>query len=397
MDDGTRKVLVAFAGIVGFAASCIGIYAFFSGNDSLEEAYRSATSTPEVEVFEQQPELTETETLLVEPGISIDDTIDPTPNNLSGRRWEQVGLLSESVSHIVAGQHDIVYASTDENEHGIFKSEDNGSTWNAINNGLSPLDIEFLDMARDNPDRIIADGKGYLLNDALSINGGESWQIIEEPGRFEFTTTAFGSPDGREIYITPDTFNIFRSTDDAKTWQNVSSEKYMGCEALNFVFGSDVVYCLVTGERGRRTRKGEIYRSNDGGITWWEGVSVGDEYDIISYAIADVETIYVGTRYNGIWKSTDGGGSWTPMNNTLPRQGGELESGSVLVDPQNSNFVFASFFGEGVYHSQDGGLSWESLGQPGGDVRTLALTGESPRFLLAGTAGNGVWRTLLEQ
>ena len=78
--------------------------------------------------------------------------------------------------------------------------------------------------------------------------------------------------------------------------------------------------------------------------------------------------IYVGTASGGLWKSTNGGATWTPI---MDREGA-YSIGWVTLDPSNPNVVWAGTgernsqrsvaYGDGVYKSDDGGRSWKNVG-----------------------------------
>ncbi|MBI1748661.1 MAG: hypothetical protein HYR55_19050 [Acidobacteria bacterium] len=83
----------------------------------------------------------------------------------------------------------------------------------------------------------------------------------------------------------------------------------------------------------------------------------------------DPNTIYLGTALGGVWKTTDGGKSWTPRTDDQP----SLAMGSVAIDPQNpeiiyagtgeQNFVQDAYDGLGVLKSTDGGTTWRHMGE----------------------------------
>jgi IPT/TIG domain len=75
------------------------------------------------------------------------------------------------------------------------------------------------------------------------------------------------------------------------------------------------------------------------------------------------QTIYITSNDGGVWKSTDGGTTWTPKTDTMPT----LSMGAIVIDPGNSNVIYAgtgNFFGNqfrkglGIYRSVDGGDNW---------------------------------------
>ncbi|MFO0589624.1 MAG: hypothetical protein U0441_18950 [Polyangiaceae bacterium] len=76
----------------------------------------------------------------------------------------------------------------------------------------------------------------------------------------------------------------------------------------------------------------------------------------------DTLTIYVGTAVGGVWKSTDGGKTWTPMGDGAP----SLAIGAIAVDPRIEKLWVGSGSGEpysgpsgrGLYFTKDGGKTW---------------------------------------
>ncbi len=119
---------------------------------------------------------------------------------------------------------------------------------------------------------------------------------------------------------------------------------------------------------------GGVFKSTDAGISWTQ---VFENYG--SYSIGDIaidpnnpSTIYVGTgesnpsadsyEGDGIYKSTDGGATFTNIGLTDSRR-----IGRIVIDPTNSDRVFVAVGGQhfgggnssgGIYRSDDGGLTW---------------------------------------
>jgi photosystem II stability/assembly factor-like uncharacterized protein len=111
------------------------------------------------------------------------------------------------------------------------------------------------------------------------------------------------------------------------------------------------------------------------------------------------QTIYIATDNGGIWKTTDGGTTWYPKTELMP----SLNMGAVALDPGNPSIVYAGtgneynanfFKGAGIYKSLDGGDSWTILG---GNLFTNVAINRivlpAPNVLLIAT-GNGIYRSI---
>jgi photosystem II stability/assembly factor-like uncharacterized protein len=81
-------------------------------------------------------------------------------------------------------------------------------------------------------------------------------------------------------------------------------------------------------------------------------------------------TVYLGAAQGGVWKTIDGGTSWTPLTDTEP----SLALGSVTLDPSNPNTVYVgtgeenfsgdSYYGAGILKSTDAGATWSHICGP---------------------------------
>jgi photosystem II stability/assembly factor-like uncharacterized protein len=103
-------------------------------------------------------------------------------------------------------------------------------------------------------------------------------------------------------------------------------------------------------------------------------------------------TLYAGTYGGGVFKSTDGGTSWSAVNTGLTSPTVQ----ALALDPTTPTTLYAGTWG-GVFKSTDGGGSWSSAstgltcgGFPCG-VSALALDPQTPTTVYAGTSG-GVFR-----
>jgi photosystem II stability/assembly factor-like uncharacterized protein len=120
----------------------------------------------------------------------------------------------------------------------------------------------------------------------------------------------------------------------------------------------------------------------------------------IAFDPTNASTVYVGTAGGGVWKSTDGGETWSPKTDYLV----SLAIGAVAVDPSNSlhvlagtgeydNFYIGTYYGNGVLRSDDGGETWTEVGAstfPRAEISRIAFDPTDPtgqRVLLSSSIG----------
>jgi photosystem II stability/assembly factor-like uncharacterized protein len=68
-------------------------------------------------------------------------------------------------------------------------------------------------------------------------------------------------------------------------------------------------------------------------------------------------TVYVGSHGSGVWKTTDGGASWSPITDSFPT----LQIAALAVDPAQTSRVYVATPDAGIFRSEDGGTSWSQI------------------------------------
>ncbi len=100
---------------------------------------------------------------------------------------------------------------------------------------------------------------------------------------------------------------------------------------------------------------GGVWRTTDGAQTWTPLSDYFSNLSVYSVAIdpSDSDTYYFGSTSGNIFKSTDAGATWTLLATI-----GSSAVNKILINPNNTNMIFASADNAGVYRSIDGGLTW---------------------------------------
>ncbi|PWI30617.1 hypothetical protein DI383_03975 [Flavobacteriaceae bacterium LYZ1037] len=113
----------------------------------------------------------------------------------------------------------------------------------------------------------------------------------------------------------------------------------------------------------------------------------------------DPNTIFVGAPSGGFWKTTDNGSTWTEYSNGLVRLG----ISSIVINPNNPDIIYLGTGdrdggdapGYGVYKSTDGGLTWTSSNNGMGNrtVYEILMDPTNSDVLIAATSGFRIYKS----
>lgn len=106
------------------------------------------------------------------------------------------------------------------------------------------------------------------------------------------------------------------------------------------------------------SQTGGVWKSIDGGNSW--SVLTDNLSNIVVYALAidptNSEVYYWGTSSGIIFKSTDGGGTWNQIADV-----GQGDVNKILIDPSNTNKLYSSAQNGGIFKSTDAGNNWSII------------------------------------
>ncbi len=212
---------------------------------------------------------------------------------------------------------------------GVFVSMDGGLTWAQSNTGMGNTTVGRLLQHPTDPDIIYAaTGSGIYKTE----NTGSNWTQIKTGG---FKDIVF-KPGNTNVLYAGGGGNFFRSLDCGSTWQQITNGIPVGSRSVIAVTPDDpeVVYCLLS---NGDSYKG-IYRSADGGTSFTE---MSTTPNIMSWGC----------------DGGDGGQAWYDLD--------------IAVDPNNKNTVFAG--GVNCFKSIDGGVTWDISSHWWGDCGVPAV------------------------
>ena len=279
------------------------------------------------------------------PGAPADGAYDPAL--FAGLEYRMIGPHRGGRVTAVAGHtahpHTFYMGPTG---GGVWRTTDAGQTWEPIADGALPVgSIGAIDVADSNPDVIYVGTGSAAIRSNVSIGKG-----------------------------------VWKSTDRGETW-NFAGLPEAGQIGELIVHPSDpnTVWLAAVGNPFAPNPERGVFRTRDGGTSWEKVLFVSDSTGASDIAINPRNpdeiyagmwraerkpwTIISGAMDGGVYKSTDGGDSWTELTNGLPT--GLTGKISVSVSPANPNRVYALIEAvepeEGLYRSDDAGASWQLI------------------------------------
>lgn len=298
----------------------------------------------------------------------------------------------------------------------LFKSADGGRTWTGVHQRDS-VDVPFFEELVLDP---FVEGRLYARTDTTvwrSDDGGSAWEIAGNAGEPEGKMRLLADPASPgTLYMTAGS-RLWRSMDSGEAWVVLhdrgeslellgadpssayvaiqSPEEAAACArieqdgaiAIDLLLSDPEESCVDLAVSPADPRVlyvlsdvEKLYLSTDGGLTW-AAVHGGAPRPGLGFRRplrVDFET---GTLYllgeRGVFKSTDGGGSWQETN-----RGFTTAALSVLLStPGKKRAVYAAPRGEPLMRTRNGGRVWTDLGI--GPVTSLAYDPSDPQHLFA--------------
>lgn len=174
---------------------------------------------------------------------------------------------------------------------------------------------------------------------------------------------------------------VYKSTDAGKTWAHIGLEKTMHISRIvAHPKNPDIIFVGAQGALNGPTPDRGVYKSTDGGATWSKILFVNNLTGCVelSMDMNNTQVLYAamwehqrlpwqvvsGGAGSGLYKSTDGGKTWKELKDGLPKEKGKM---AIAVSRTNSEKVFALIESDsekdlgGLFVSENGGKNWSKI------------------------------------
>lgn len=306
-------------------------------------------------------------------GVWKSDNYGATWENISDKYFQNnnIGALAVAPSN-----PKIIYVGTGESDirntfltgDGMYKSTDAGKTWKHI--GLADTHIiSWIVVDPDNPDVVYAAAMGHV------------WAPNADRG-------------------------VFKSTDGGQTWKKILyvNDKTGGLTLAMDPTNPQVLYATMWQAYRRPWTLSSggpgsgIYKTTDGGAHWTNithnsglppgifgkaGIAVAPSNPNVVYTL--IQANYKPGHPGGLFRSDNGGRTWTLMNDSLKITQRAFYYMRVFVDPKDPNTVYLP--NVSVYVSHDSGKTLIALHPPHGDNHAFWINPNNPQIFIEGNDG----------
>ena len=280
------------------------------------------------------------------PSVSSPSDLD---SNIRALKWRNIGPFRGGRSVAVAGVVNnplTYYMGT--TGGGVWKTNDAGGTWQNISDGFFKTgSVGAVDVSESDPNVVFV-GMGEHAPRGVMTSYGDG---------------------------------VYKSTDAGKTWKKMGLDLTRQIANIRIhPTNPDVVYVAAQGALAAPTADRGVYRSTDGGVSWKKVLYVDENTGCsdLSMDMNNPRILYAamwehrrlpweiksGGKGSGLYKSTDGGDTWTKLEKGLPKEKGKM---AIAVSRANSEKVYALIESDtqkeqgGLFVSEDAGKSWNRI------------------------------------
>ena len=248
--------------------------------------------------------------------------------------------------HIYAGAWDL--ASTG---GGLFESTDAGLTWTRMMLPQPFSAVKALAICTSLPSHMIV---GTLSGPSVSTDGGKTWKRVGGIDVEKAHSVAIDPNNSNILYV--GTWRLaYKSVDFGKTWVRLIDR--------GMVLDSDVMSFSINSKNPEELYASAcsgVYRSMNGAQTFARMRLLPNRFSIRTYTVdidpVDARIVYAGTT-DGLWVSRNSGQNWSLLTPA------DITVNAIQVDPRNNQRILIGTEYQGVMSSEDGGKNWKESNQ----------------------------------
>ncbi|MCB9016802.1 MAG: PKD domain-containing protein [Lentimicrobiaceae bacterium] len=249
---------------------------------------------------------------------------------------------------------------------GLWKSDDHGLTWTSTTDVLPTLGVSSIVVDHENPDVIFMGTGDRDAGDAAglgvwkSTDNGLTWQ----PSNTGLENSTIGRlimhPTDHNLIYAATSGGVYKTTDNGNTWT-----KKVNGNFKDIVFkpgNTDVIYAISGGNFFKSTDAGESFVQGAAGLP-------SGNRAVVAVSPANPEIVYVfltnSDSFKGLYRSEDSGNSFTERSTSPNIMSWDCNGGDggqawydldMAVDPANADIIYGG--GVNCFKSDNGGLSW---------------------------------------
>ncbi|MDX1462838.1 MAG: glycosyl hydrolase [Marinirhabdus sp.] len=302
---------------------------------------------------------------------------------------------------------------------GVWKTTNAGTTWTPIFDDQPSYSIGAVTLDPNNPNIVwVGSGEdsggrhvGYGDGVYKSMDGGATWKNMGLENSQHISRVIVHPENSNVVWVSAQgplwskggDRGLYKTTDGGATWnKTLGDDEWTGVtDVVMDPQNPDRLYA-ATWQRHRTVAaylgggpKSGLYRSDDGGETWTEltvglpnsslgktGLAISPQNPDVVYAALETDR-----RTGGVYRSQDGGSSWTKMSNTVSGGTGPHYYQELYASPHQEGRLY--LMDNNMQISEDGGKTFYRMNSANkhGDNHAIAFKRDDPNYLLVGTDG----------
>jgi len=300
---------------------------------------------------------------------------------------------------------------------GVYKTTDGGNTWLPASDKYFGGTVGAIGVSESNPDVVYVGTGEYDIRGNVSpgngvyktVDGGRTWTSVglAETRQIARVRVHPTRPDVVWVAAQGHAFGpnadrgVYKTTDGGSTWRKVlfRNDSTGATDLVLDPTNPDLLYAslwqgqrfpwaLISGGSGSG-----IFKSTDGGESWTEithnpGLPRG-VLGMIALAVSPAKPSRIWAQVEadsgGVYRSDDAGATWRRVNQDHKLRQRAWYFSRIFADPKDSNVVYG--LNTNVYRSSDGGVTFRHIRDPHGDNHDLWIAPNDPQRMIESNDG----------